>query len=265
MYGKMQRYFIANFCMEVYSVFHLECCWQKFEENTNQINADIVFCPLDTRVINRDITYGKCKDAENIFLSNGSFVITDEPFHYAYSSTYDQYINSIFLAYLFSTHALKRQMLKFHCSVIAYQGQGVLFLGPSGIGKTTQAELWQKYQNAIIINGDVGFVQSKEKEVIVWGTPWHGSSSYCENMCVPVAGIIVLKQGKENRLRRISAFEMVSEVGKNVLYPTWLENGTEMALDILDQILQKVPVYELTNKADEESVELVKQEIFGDE
>lgn len=258
-------YRIADFYIEVDLSFRLEFYWLKFEGNANQKNADIVFCPLDSRVINRDITYGKCENAENIFVSNGSFLMTDEPFHYVYSSTYDQYINSIFLAYLFSTHALKRQMLKFHCSVIAYQGQGVLFLGPSGIGKTTQAELWQKYQNAIIINGDVGFVQSKEKEVVVWGTPWHGSSPYCENMCVPVAGIIVLKQKKTNKLRRISAFEMVSQVGRNILYPTWLENGTETALDILDQILKTIPVYELTNKADEESVQLVKQEIFGDE
>lgn len=190
--------------------------------------------------------------------------MTDELFHYAYSSTYDQYINSIFLAYLFSTHALKQQMLKFHCSVIAYQGQGILFLGPSGIGKTTQAELWSQYQEATIINGDVGFVQCKEKEVVVWGTPWHGSSPYCENMCVPVVGIIVLKQGKKNKLRRISAFEMASEVGKNVLYPTWVENGTEIVLNILDQILQKVPVYELTNKADEDSVLMVKQVVFDE-
>lgn len=260
----MMIYCVADYYVKVDSCFHLESCWQKFEENADQINADIELYPLGSRIINRDITYGKCKNAENIFLSNGSFVLIDEPFHHAYSSTYDQRINSIFLAYLFSTHALKRQMLKFHCSVIAYQGQGILFLGPSGIGKTTQAELWQKYQDAIIINGDVGFVQRQKKQVVVWGTPWHGSSPYCENMCVPVVGIIVLKQGKENKLKKLNGFEMVSEVGKNVLYPTWIENGTEMTINILDQLLQRIPVYELTNKADKDSVLMVKQVVFDE-
>ncbi len=262
---KFTTYKIGGLNIKVSSTFSLESCWQIFESADNQINAEIVFCPLVSRVINRDLIYGKCKDAENIFVSNGSFVIADELFQYAYSSTYDQYINSIFLAYLFSTNALQRQMLKLHCSVIAYHGKGILFLGPSGIGKTTQAELWQEYKDAKIINGDVGFVQCMEKKILVWGTPWHGSSSYCENMCVPIVGIIVLKQGKENKMKRLSSFEMVSKVAKNVLYPTWLENGTEMALDILNQMLRQVPVYELTNRADKESVELVKQEIFGDE
>ena len=41
--------------------------------------------------------------------------------------------------------------------------------------------------------------------------------------------------------------------------------NTQKILDILDQLLQKVPVYELTNRADKESVELVKQEIIGHE
>lgn len=261
---KLVIYHIADFYFEVDSAFQLESCWQKFEESGNLINTDIVFCPLSSRVINWDLEYAKCKDTENIFISYGSFVITDELFHYVYSSTWDKYINSIFLAYLFSTHALKRQMLKFHCSVIEHHGKGLLFLGPSGIGKTTQAELWCQYQEATIINGDVGFVQNKEKEVLVWGTPWHGSSSYCENMSVPVVAFIVLKQGMKNKIRKLNGFEMVSEVGKNVLYPTWVENGTEAAMDILDQLLQRIPVYELTNKADEDSVLMVKQVVFDE-
>lgn len=257
-------YHIADFYFEVDSAFHLESCWQKFKDSDNHLNTDVVFCPLSLRTINRDLTYVKCKDVENILMSDGSFVIADETFHYVYSSIWDKYINSIFLAYLFSAHALKHQMLKFHCSVIAYRGQGILFLGPSGIGKTTQAELWARYQEATIINGDVGFVQNKEKEALVWGTPWHGSSSYCENMCVPVVAFIVLKQGIKNKIRKLSGFEMVSEVGKNVLYPTWVENGTEAAMDVLDQLFQRIPVYELTNKADEDSVLMVKQVVFDE-
>lgn len=45
----------------------------------------------------------------------------------------------------------------------------------------------------------------------------------------------------------------------------WLENGMDLCLDTLDHLLRNVPVYELTNKADKESVELVKQVIFIDE
>ena len=66
-----------------------------------------------------------------------------------------------------------------------------MFLGPSGIGKTTQAELWHTYRDAVIINGDIVFVQETEGNFLGWGTPWHGSSPYCENASVPVDALII--------------------------------------------------------------------------
>lgn len=170
-----------------------------------------------------------------------------------------------FLLQLFYSQAVQRRMIQIHSSLIDYHGSGVMFLGPSGIGKTTQAELWNKYLEASIINGDMVFVEDRGDEFIGWGTPWHGSSPYCENTNLPIKALIVLKQGRENRLRRLYEFEMVSEVIKNVIYPMWLENGTELALETLDHILRGVPVYELVNRADEESVTMVKQEVFGNE
>lgn len=171
----------------------------------------------------------------------------------------------ILLNHIFYANAIKRNIVQFHSSLVQWQNHGIMFIGPSGIGKTTQAELWERYQNADIINGDLVFVQKKEEEFLGWGSPWHGSSPYCLNQSVLVNAIIVLKQGAENKIRKLNGLEMVSEVGKNLFYPKWVDHGTEMALDILDQLLQKIPVYEFTNKADVESVQIVKQEIFGDE
>lgn len=171
----------------------------------------------------------------------------------------------ILLNHIFYSNAIRYHMIQFHSSLVQWQDHGIMFIGPSGIGKTTQAELWEKYQNAEIINGDLVFVQKKDDDFWGWGTPWHGSSPYCLNKSVSISAIIVLKQDKENKIRRLNGLEMVSEVGKNLFYPQWVDKGTEMALDILNQLLQKVPVYELTNRADKESVELVKQEIIGHE
>lgn len=84
------------------------------------------------------------------------------------------------------------------------------------------------------------------------------------NQSVPVNAIIVLKQGAENKIRKLNGLEMVSEVGKNLFYPKWVDHGTEMALDILNHLLTHVPVYELTNKADEDSVLMVKQVVFDE-
>lgn len=136
-------------------------------------------------------------------------------------------------------------------------------MGPSGIGKTTQAELWNKYCNALIINGDAVFVQETPEAFLGWGTPWHGSSPYCENTSVPLKAMIVLKQAPENSIRELTGFEKVSAVSNNVFYPTWLENGMELCLETLDHLLSRIPVYELSCRPDEEAVKLTEETIFG--
>ena len=91
-----------------------------------------------------------------------------------------------FTMQLFYTHAVRNHLIQVHSSLIEYKNSGIMFLGPSGIGKTTQAELWHQYLDALIINGDCVFVEDMGDEFIGWGTPWHGSSPYCENTSVPV-------------------------------------------------------------------------------
>lgn len=166
-----------------------------------------------------------------------------------------------FLMQIFYTHAVRRQMIQLHAATIEDQGRGILFLGPSGIGKTTQAERWAEFRGASIINGDVGFVQRTEREYIAWGTPWHGSSPYCLNASVPVKALVVLKQAPENRLRELTGFEKVSEIAGSVFYPTWLEDGMELCTDTLNHLLTDLPVYRLDNRADRESVEILAKEL----
>lgn len=136
-----------------------------------------------------------------------------------------------------------------------------MFLGPSGIGKTTQAERWAQYRNATIINGDVGFVQQTPEGYVAWGTPWHGSSPYCENAAVPVKALVVLKQSPENSLRLLTGFEKVTEVSGSILHPTWLEDGVERCAELMNSLLNDLPVYRLDNRADEEAVQLLAEEI----
>ena len=174
----------------------------------------------------------------------------------------DQTKKQAFLIQAFYSHAVKHKMIQMHSSLVSYQDQGIMFLGPSGIGKTTQAELWNHYRDARIINGDIVFVQETSDEFLGWGTPWHGSSSYCENTSVPVAAMVVLKQAKENSIRELTGFEKVTEVSNSVFYPQWLEGGMELCLETLDHLLKKVPVYELSCRPDEDAVRLTEQVVF---
>lgn len=195
---------------------------------------------------------------------NSDIMLVDKDWqHAAILSLNEEESFDAFTNQIFYTHAVQQHMIQIHSSMIDYHGKGILFLGPSGIGKTTQAELWNQYRDALIINGDMNFIQETDDGFLGWGTPWHGSSPYCENTNVPVHALVILKQASENSIRELKDFEKVQKTSDNVIYPTWLENGMELCLETLDHLLTKIPVYELSCRPDEDAVKLTEETIFG--
>lgn len=246
------------------SIQEFEWCreesWSGFATAQNKAELYIQF--VKPRAINRDISYACVSSGQKMMICGQAIMLTDAG--YKRASIYranEKNAFQIFSAYLFYTHAVRRQMLQLHCATIDDRDRGILFLGPSGIGKTTQAERWAQYRGSAIINGDIGFVQRTPAGYTAWGTPWHGSSPYCLNASVPVKALVVLKQAPQNALRELTGFEKVREVSGSVFYPTWLEDGMELCTDTLNHLLSDLPVYRLDNRADEEAVRLLAAEI----
>lgn len=160
------------------------------------------------------------------------------------------------------THLSTRRGLMLHSSLVDFNGKGIMFVGPSGIGKTTQAELWMKYRDAVIINGDMALIREEEAGFTGYGCPWHGSSPYCENRQVPLCGIIVLEQAKENRIERLSGVTLIERMMNNIFLPHWYPRGVEAAMETVDHLLSQVPVYLMKCRPDEEAVEMAEGVLF---
>ncbi|WP_415967767.1 hypothetical protein [Faecalitalea cylindroides] len=166
------------------------------------------------------------------------------------------------LSAIIMTHLSIHNGLLLHASLIEFKGKGILFVGPSGIGKTTQAELWNQYRDALIINGDMALIHYENSKYYAYGYPIHGSSSYCLNRRVELAGIVVLEQDLENKIEELTGICKVERVMHNVFLPKWFEKGVNEALKTLDGLLLKVPVYLLKCCIDQQAVELVERVLF---
>lgn len=260
----IKKYCIINNLMQVETVYE-KTVWEKFAVYKTEKTTSFEVKILSAATIVHGLAYYNISGRwENIIQKECDIMLVDGAWEKALILFVQEsrHITS-FLCQLFYTHAVQRHIIYLHSSLIDFQGRGLMFLGPSGIGKTTQAELWNKYRDALIINGDVVFVQETEAAFLGWGTPWHGSSPYCENASVPVHAMVVLKQSSENSIRELTGFEKVTAVSTSVFYPRWLENGMELCLETLDHFLSRVPVYELSCRPDEDAVKLTEEAVFG--
>ena len=71
------------------------------------------------------------------------------------------------------------QGFQLHASVINWKDKGILFSAPSGTGKSTQADLWKKYEGAKVINGDRALIRKRKRRV--YGL-WFSICWYIENI-----------------------------------------------------------------------------------
>ncbi len=166
------------------------------------------------------------------------------------------------LSGLLLTHLSTRGGMLFHASLVETEEGGILFTGPSGIGKTTQAELWQKYRNGTIINGDMVFIHCRDGKYYGCGSPWHGSSPYCENRQVEIKGIVVLKKRMENEIRPLYGGKLLQSMMDAVFLPGWYPEGAAAVCDNLAGFLAHTPVYELGCRPDMEAVALLERTLF---
>ncbi len=159
---------------------------------------------------------------------------------------------------------LYRDRLCFHAACVRTDRGGLLFSGPSGIGKSTQAELWCRHRGAKLINGDRPILGRGQAGWLAWGSPYAGSSHCYVNESCPINAIVMLRQGKTCTLRRLTPGEAFRAVWSGVTVPSWDTGATERACDLALGISAMVPAYELTCTPEEQAVFLLEQELRKD-
>ena len=157
---------------------------------------------------------------------------------------------------------LPKDMLVLHSSYIIYDNKAILFTAPSGTGKSTQADLWKKYRNAEIVNGDRSIMQVTDHAVQTHSLPFCGSSGININKSAPLAGIIMLEQAPENSIQKCPPAMAIRKLYSECSINHWNSEAVETAFQIIEKIVERIPVYILKCTISEEAVNLVHNELF---
>ena len=92
-----------------------------------------------------------------------------------------------------------------------------------------------------------------------FGAPWCGTSGEYLNRRVPLYAIVLLERGKENRITPVEPSSLLQYILSHVVYPNWDKTATGQMLSLLDDILQKLPVFRLQCTPDVRALEVLYQ------
>ena len=148
-----------------------------------------------------------------------------------------------------------------HSSFIESNGEAILFTGPCNIGKSTQANLWREYADAVVVNGDKTLIFEKDGVFYASGLPFSGSSKDCLNRVLPIKAVISLQQAESNNAQKITSTDAFIEIFKNCYPVPHSRNLTGKLVDFVQLLSQSVPVYEYACLADESAVRHLEREL----
>lgn len=148
--------------------------------------------------------------------------------------------------------------VELHAVGLAWNGQGDVFCGISGAGKSTTARLWSDEPDVEILSDDRIIVRKQGGRFRLYGTPWHGDACFASPASAPLRRVFLLRHGVENSVRRLSAAEAVRRLSLCSFFPYWNREGVAFSLSFLEDMTITLPCYELTFVNDHSVVDFVR-------
>lgn len=153
-----------------------------------------------------------------------------------------------------------RDGILLHASWIRWKDRAILFTAPSGVGKSTQAELWCRLRGAELMNGDRTAVFADQGGgVQVRGIPLAGSSGVCQNVQMPLAAIVYLSQAKETTIAPLTGFRAFRSIWEGCSVTALDREDAQRSLQTVMTVLEQIPVYHLACTPDESAVAALEQ------
>ncbi|MGV8042266.1 MAG: hypothetical protein AB2L07_20180 [Thermoanaerobaculaceae bacterium] len=161
---------------------------------------------------------------------------------------------------LFTNLLARGRGIELHgCGLVDEAGNGLLFVGHSGAGKSTTAGLWVQEPGVRILSDDRIIVRLIDGELRMYGTPWHGEARHSLPEHAVLRRILVLEHGQSNHLERLPRGAAASALMSRSFVPHYSAPGLEFSLAFVAQVVELVPCEVLRFVPGPEAVELVRR------
>jgi hypothetical protein len=120
-------------------------------------------------------------------------------------------------------------------------GNGHLFLGHSGAGKSTSARLWQRQPGVHILSDDRIILRRDGGQVWMHGTPWHGDAGIASPHAALLSHIYILEQAPSNELVSMPRSAATAEIFARSFVPRDSAQALDFTLQFIEQLAQELP------------------------
>lgn len=154
---------------------------------------------------------------------------------------------------------IARDSLILHCAYMVYQGEAILFSAPSETGKTTQANLWEKYRGSRTVNGDRALLGKRKGRWTAQGWPVCGTSEVCHNEEFPIRAVVMLSQAKENQAEQLPPGRAFPLLYSQITVNKWNMKDHLHAIDLIQELAEGGSVFHLGCTISEEAVDCLEE------
>lgn len=176
--------------------------------------------------------------------------------------------DAVFFTYLgmaFEMGASLHERIVLHSSSLVYKGKAVAFSAPPETGKSTHTRLWKKVfgNDVTIVNDDKPALRFDNDGIILFGTPWAGSTGINANVSAPLAAVVFLNRGAENSILPLAQEDCIKlfleETPKPVVPRLMLSY-----LGYAERLIETAPSFALFCNMSDDAAITAKSGIFSD-
>lgn len=146
-----------------------------------------------------------------------------------------------------------------HACGVADGERGMLFVGPSGAGKTTMARLWSSSGEVSVLSDEYCIVRAIKGRLWLYSTPWVGSGGFCSFGKAPLKEVFFVEHGKETECVALTEIEAISRLMSQAFLPMWDKTKMQLVLDTCVDLVQSVSCYRLSFVPDEGVVKFLRR------
>jgi hypothetical protein len=159
---------------------------------------------------------------------------------------------------IFRMRMLFCQGLVLHASGIDDGGHGLLFVGHSGAGKSTQAAIWEGETGVVRMGDDRIAVRLTGAGAMAYDIPWGRPVGPLRDHRAPLSAILLVEQASHNQLLALAPAQAAPLLMPKTFLPYGDEGLLRLAFATLEALLTTVPVYRLCCRPEPAVIQLVR-------